>query len=683
MPVTELAKEPSPDFGVHLRQAVADVYRRKWLCALLLVLCVGTAAWRAWQKTPMYRAKASVIVEPPPAYYLNPALAARVRSTLLTEADRLSAMSEDVVREAAAKSGATAWSSFSAVSKKELYRKLSRAMNVALVNEHLELAVTWPNPKEAAALANGWAEACVSNITEEQQEPIGKWRAVVEKKLLSLKQKWLETKMKIREFENRFDFAPTDLGTGDLRRHFRSLKEKLAADNLKLQRLEAEAKRWREAKGNLNLLLLIPRTVNNNQIGQLKERLAKLEGQKSQLTMKYLPSSAKVAGIERKIAEARRELKSALEALAGELRVEMESLRQSNNSLKEQILKLKKALAGNYDRLLLEEQMARMHYETQWKQLQAAERTDPRMLRSAQVFEWAVPPSAPFSPDWFRELAYGLFVGLVLTAGALFLLDALDDTVGASRDHRLFTLAPTTLIPKLEDGVGNNDRWAVAEHFPLSSVVENLRALRASMTLPSGNGHAALPQVIVVCGPDRKSGKSFIASNLAILYAKTGEGSKENGVLLIDADMRTRALTKAFGLGDRRGLSDLLAEGGTAAEAAGLLETPAAVNFLPAGSPCRDIFEKLDSKRTAEFMREIRNRWGLIVIDTPALSEASDAFVFAGLADMTLTVARNRKTQKGRLIRTLSALAKTDTRGLHLVLNSIDEADWRLAKRLG
>jgi receptor protein-tyrosine kinase len=206
--------------------------------------------------------------------------------------------------------------------------------------------------------------------------------------------------------------------------------------------------------------------------------------------------------------------------------------------------------------------------------------------------------------------------------------------------------------------------------------------LRSALLLNSGGSLEAQPQVIVVCGPDRKSGKSLIASNLAILYAKTGANGSGRHVLLIDADLRTRSLTQAFGMSEQKGLSELLSNGLTT-DCFGRAETALPVDFLPAGTPQSDTFEKLDSARTAQILREARKKYQVIVVDTPAISDAADAFVFAGLADVTLTVARNRKTPKGRLIRTISALARTDTKKLHLILNSVEEADLKVARRLG
>ena len=74
----------------------------------------------------------------------------------------------------------------------------------------------------------------------------------------------------------------------------------------------------------------------------------------------------------------------------------------------------------------------------------------------------------------------------------------------------------------------------VAAYKPFSRVGENLRAVRSQLMLRWFNTDPA-HKVIAIVSPGSGEGRSFIAANLAIVFAQQGERT-----LLIDADLRAK-----------------------------------------------------------------------------------------------------------------------------------------------
>ena len=99
-----------------------------------------------------------------------------------------------------------------------------------------------------------------------------------------------------------------------------------------------------------------------------------------------------------------------------------------------------------------------------------------------------------------------------------------------------------------DSGVGDE---VIAAYQPQSQTVEALRLLRSQLTLRWIG--SAERKTMVILSPDRGDGRSWLAANLATVFAQMGER-----VLLIDADMRHPRQHQLFNLNNSVGLSALL-----------------------------------------------------------------------------------------------------------------------------
>ena len=99
-----------------------------------------------------------------------------------------------------------------------------------------------------------------------------------------------------------------------------------------------------------------------------------------------------------------------------------------------------------------------------------------------------------------------------------------------------------------EGGVADD---VIAAHQPQSDSVEPLRALRSQLILRWYNN--AVRKVLAVTSAERGEGRSWLAANLATMFAQLGERT-----LLIDADMRHPRQHRLFNLDNSVGLSSLL-----------------------------------------------------------------------------------------------------------------------------
>lgn len=180
----------------------------------------------------------------------------------------------------------------------------------------------------------------------------------------------------------------------------------------------------------------------------------------------------------------------------------------------------------------------------------------------------------------------------------------------------------------------------VAAYKPFSRVGENLRAVRSQLMLRWFNTNPA-HKVIAVVSPGRSEGRSFIAANLAVVFAQQGERT-----LLIDADLRAqpgRGQQALFKLGKSAGLSGILA-GRAGLEVAQLIPGLPGLAVLPAGATPPNPQELLGRPAFGELLRIASQQFDVIIIDTPAGTDYADAEVTAARAGAALLVARKNQS---------------------------------------
>jgi receptor protein-tyrosine kinase len=201
-----------------------------------------------------------------------------------------------------------------------------------------------------------------------------------------------------------------------------------------------------------------------------------------------------------------------------------------------------------------------------------------------------------------------------------------------------FALSRQFDYPYLLRGSSKVSESVVAAYDPFSTQTEALRALRGQLLLRWFDSDESRKTLAIV-SPEPNEGRSFIAANLAVVFAQLGERT-----LLIDADFRRPAQHALFGIENGRGLSGALSERDGALEfcrIAGLRE----LSILPVGIVPPNPLELLSRPFFQELLGELRQRFGVILIDTPPATHFADAQMIATRAGGALVVARKDRTR--------------------------------------
>lgn len=214
------------------------------------------------------------------------------------------------------------------------------------------------------------------------------------------------------------------------------------------------------------------------------------------------------------------------------------------------------------------------------------------------------------------------------TALKLGLINEADLQQALARQFSYHYLAP---------GEGSFSRELIAVYQPFGSQAEALRALRSQLMLRwFSNGHKSL----VVAGIHAGDGASYLAANLAIAFSQLGERT-----LLIDADLRQPRQHVLFNLGNRAGLSDLLAKRASSAAAVVHLASIPHLAVLTAGAVPPNPGELLSRAALPIQLDMLSQDFDVILIDTSAADASADAAMVAARSQGALLVLRQDHTQ--------------------------------------
>ena len=192
-----------------------------------------------------------------------------------------------------------------------------------------------------------------------------------------------------------------------------------------------------------------------------------------------------------------------------------------------------------------------------------------------------------------------------------------------------------------QGGRGGVSREVVAGYNPQSELVEPLRSIRSLIALRWLKD--PMHKVIAVASPGRGEGRSWLAANLATVFAQIGQRT-----LLIDADMRHPKQHLLFNLSNEVGLSSLVT-GRAGREAACRIHPQLRLFVLPAGILPPNPHELLARPVFDLVLQRFAEQFDVVILDTPAMSESADSQIVSVRAGAAVMLARRNHTQRTKL----------------------------------
>jgi capsular exopolysaccharide synthesis family protein len=544
---------------------------------------------------------------------------------------------------------------------------------------------TTPDPALSQALANGHVQSFM-RMTEENRFSLTEGAArFLDQKKTEIQKKVESSEAELNKFERAHGVVSIGKGQSIIIDRLVDLNKQLTA--ARTQRIEAESLyRTVENRSYQDL----SEVMRQGLVQQLKGNVATLEAEKAKLATIFKPDHPRVQQLSEQIKAASHALSTEVAnvvrgirsnyaaALAKERALENEAEKQQRDALK------LRELGVQYTLLQEEVNANRSLYESVLKRLSETSVVNDVAVSNMQIVEKAARPSRPSGPNVSMYLLAGMVSGLLLGVGVAFLCEFFDSTVGTAEDvwHSV-GLGTLGIVPNLKSLNGSKyGRWQISdrkeparlpagkertkelitEHGPLSIMTEAYRTIRTLLLLSQADKP---PQVILLTSPSPGEGKTVTSLNLGIALALDG-----HSVLLIDADMRKGCCHTRLDLNNNRGLSNVLT-GGLSLDR-GIQETTInGLSLFSRGIPPPNPTELLGSRKMKDVLKELRERFEFILIDSPPVIAISDAAILSVISDGVLLVFDSQNTSTAYAQKAVERLDTVRARLLGVILNKV------------
>jgi polysaccharide biosynthesis transport protein len=543
-----------------------------------------------------------------------------------------------------------------------------------------------PDPALSQALANAHVQAFMRMSEEGRISLTQVAQEFLEEKKTELQKKLEESEVELNRFERTNNVLSVGQGQSIVVDRLVDLNKQLTA--ARAQRIDAESLYQTVQNKSYQDLSEV---MKQGLVQQLKGNLANLEAENARLATTFKPDHPLIQQLKHQIEEARRALNNEVvnvvqgiksnyaAALARERALEREAEKQQQDALK------LKELGIQYTVLQEEVKANRTLYESVLKRLSETSVVNDVAVSNMQIVERAAKPSYPSGPNVPLSLLASMMSGLFLGIGAAFVREFFDSTVGTPEKvwrsvglgtlgavpHVKFLSRPTYREKQIE-GNKQADRLPVSsrtvkelitDHGPLSIMNEAYRTIRTFLLLSQADKP---PQVILLTSPSPGEGKTVTSLNLAIALARDG-----HSVLLVDGDMRKGCCHTRLGLTNNRGLSNVLTGGLSLDE--GIQDTPVSgLSLLSRGVPPPNPSELLGSRRMKDILKEVRQRFEFILIDSPPVIALSDAAILSVITDGVVLVFNGQRTSTASAQKAVELLDTLRVRFLGVILNAVN-----------
>ena len=524
------------------------------------------------------------------------------------------------------------------------------------------------NPKEAMRVANALADAYLANRLKLKTTEITRSLDALDIELEKQRVKVDAAEQKLEDLRKELNISVLSSSVGGDASSVETMRvQKLEGDRLSAQvDMLVQKSRYEQLKdmGDDDLLTASAYLANDPYVQKLREEIKSLDVQLISLQQNYGENYPDVRQARAARDELMEKLAQALEGIKKGVRAQYIVAKDKYDALTEALGGVRSDDIETQGEKLLPFNKAKRELEQQRSLLMALqarlaqEGITLKIPRTpVEIIDRAEEPTRPSSPNLILNILLSIFVGLGSGVGLAYFIEYLDTSIKTADDVERYVdlpvlgLIPQNVRPLIEEG-------------PDSEHAEGYRVLRTNMSFSDTGGPSRGAFAVLSGGAGE--GKSTTAFNLAYTCAQQGEK-----VLLIDADLRRPVQHTILGVSNRFGLTNVLLRDVPVEETIKTTSVPN-LHFLPSGRLPRASLGVLDPKRISELVSSLKQKYDVVIFDTPPLVGISDSSVIAKEMDGVVLVVQYRKYPRDMIIRAKQMLDTLGAQQVGVVLNNIN-----------
>jgi succinoglycan biosynthesis transport protein ExoP len=680
---------------------IRTLRRQKGLVAAVVVGGLAATLLALLLVSPRYKATASILLEPHQDSAFSsdaPQPAGNMEDAYLVESQlellRSTRVASRAVRELAA-SGAASFGTASAQSKNvqvadanpaavvpaapvspDQVEKILRGLTVERQGRSyvVELSYTDKSAEGAAKIANAFVDAYIADQLESKFEATRTANLWLKDRVRDISRDLDDIEQRRQQFRaERHLVAVGDMTL--LEKEISEYTSQLISARAHATETEAELNQVRALAHDSQQVLSLDVALQSTVISDYRRQAAEIQRRIGQSISRYGEQHPDVLSAKAELANLNNEVEREINRIVESKELAYASATEKVKLLEGQLQKLKDSVvkSGEYQIKLgefkREIDVSRDLYANLLRRYKETSSREKLQGSGVRVMAYASPPLRPSYPKkalvlllssmaWLG-LGVGLGVRRELNHRKLRARADVEEGLGVQCLAMLPVMDLSTSAADDQQGLSGPICWRIDEENQGEAYSQSIYALKQWTERLDG----PTSRVVLLVSAHPAAGCSTVAAQLALYAANAGTGT-----ILVDADLRSCALSSRFAPLAKSTLADALANGNDAKAA--ICKVPdTALSFCPAppeGS-CRPL-DVLGARSVRGFFRALREDFDLVIVDTPPLASYVDATALVPYADGVLIVVKSQ-TEQADVVELLDQLQVGPETGVGIVLN--------------
>jgi capsular exopolysaccharide synthesis family protein len=667
----EKTLNPPVEEETHLRHYWRVLWQGRYTVAAVFLLVVALTAVYTFLQTPVFRATATVEVQPK-ATRLGPGqdvsgLGVAGYGGWWAE-EKYHNTQVEIIRSADVAARAFQALALDTYPEFQLAHDPVDAFRQSILvtprreTDLIEISIMGPDPDEVARRANAVAEVYVARNIEVAQQNVTHAMESIKDQVDDLRAELDAQELDRVDFGQKNRIYDPESQEELARQRLGAYHDELNKVELTIDRLDNQLNKIVELAENDADPMTLPELSRHLGLAELNGQKLEIERKIESAKVRYRSNHPSYVQLVSELDKVQQKIDGEVANILSSMRNELALAKDSRDDLRgkiaaaeEQSLEVVEATT-KYELANTDSEIQKKLYDVILSRLQETElgagllSNNVRLLDSAKIPLYAVKPRKKVN------LIIGAMFGMFLGIGTVFFLDYLDNTFRSPQDiERYLGLSVLGVVPRYVD----SDRGQRA-------VREAYQSLRTSIIFSSKNRQR---KVVLVTSTGPQEGKSSVIASLGRTLAGAGER-----VLVLDCDLRRPTQHVHLGLSREHGVTNFLAapksetDWSTYVTATDVPTLHAMVcGPIPPSPP-----ELLGSSRFKQLLREASESYDWVLVDSPPAASLADSSLLATLTDMVVLVVRHNHTDRELVTRTVQQIRALNSPLVGAVLNNVD-----------
>lgn len=508
------------------------------------------------------------------------------------------------------------------------------------------------DPELAQLIAKAYCEGLIQIKSQRLEERTQNVLAFLETQAERLQSKLQEGEERLQAYRRENNLGSIEGDIDLVGQRLIHLSNAMTEEEVRLISARSQLEQLESAEDNPEELVRVSFVSRDSLIESIQRKLDDLRDEREVLANTYGPRHPRMLKNQALIESTEAKMENSLGQVIEKARDNLKAIQSNYVGIQKEMAAAESEamrlddLAIQYRLLERKLDVQRQIFDVVSEQLMATDASSQFDMASIRTLDPPTRPGAPYAPDRQKILLASVGLFLVIFLGLPVVLDLLDHRLRTFADIESFVRKPVygciqylgdkSEQPLREDAASEDTRLA-------TSFLSLYSALRLKMGDESSS-------ILMVTSAVPNEGKSFVASNLAAIYAR-----HHKRVLLLDCDFRRPSISSLFGLNNDRGVLDWLNSPGTGMPRSsemlsddhlGITSVSENLWVLTSGGTTHRATEIIGQDRFNQLIWRLKELFEIIIVDTPPAGLFPDAFFLAEFADQTLFVARQNEVSR-------------------------------------